>query len=164
MQVQNGWMHTDRHALSREACFVCEKCGHEEMVPSQLGHLEEPLVCENPTCREKWTMKMVHNRSTFHNKQIVKMQVDKTACHAPVACSSNLTSRSCVGEGNTRRREPLIPLWSVIQENPNAIPEGETPHNVTLLCYDPLVDVTKPGDRITVTGVAPQHLSNLPIG
>ncbi len=41
-----------------------------------------------------------------------------------------------------------------LQENPNAIPEGETPHNVTLLCYDPLVDVTKPGDRITVTGVA----------
>ena len=39
-----------------------------------------------------------------------------------------------------------------MQENPNAIPEGETPHNVTLLCYDPLVDVTKPGDRITVTG------------
>ena len=43
-----------------------------------------------------------------------------------------------------------------MQENPNAIPEGETPHNVTLLCYDPLVDVTKPGDRITVTGVLQQ--------
>ncbi len=39
------------------------------------------------------------------------------------------------------------------QENPNAIPEGETPHNVTLLCYDPLTDCTKPGDRITVTGI-----------
>ncbi|CAL5219531.1 g1382 [Coccomyxa viridis] len=100
----------------REACFVCEKCGHEEMVPSQLGHLEEPLLCGNQMCRAKWTMKMVHNRSTFHNKQIVKMQ-----------------------------------------ENPNAIPEGETPHNVTLLCYDPLVDVTKPGDRITVTGIYRAH-------
>ena len=61
--------------LCREACFVCEKCGHEEMVASQLGHLEEPLICGNQMCREKWTMKMVHNRSTFHNKQIVKMQV-----------------------------------------------------------------------------------------
>ena len=39
------------------------------------------------------------------------------------------------------------------QENPNAIPEGETPHNVTLLCYDPMTDATKPGDRITVTGI-----------
>ena len=54
---------------------MCEKCGHEEMVPSQMGHLEEPLLCGNAMCREKWTMKMVHNRSTFHNKQIVKMQV-----------------------------------------------------------------------------------------
>ena len=40
-----------------------------------------------------------------------------------------------------------------MQENPNAIPEGETPHNVTLLCYDPMTDATKPGDRITVTGI-----------
>ncbi len=54
---------------------MCEKCGHEEMVPSQLGHLEEPLICGNQMCRSKWSMKMVHNRSTFHNKQIVKMQV-----------------------------------------------------------------------------------------
>ncbi len=49
-----------------------------------------------------------------------------------------------------------------LQENPNAIPEGETPHNVTLLCYDPLVDVTKPGDRITVTGVTDIYPRNLP--
>lgn len=54
---------------------MCESCGHEEMVASQLGHLEEPLICGNQMCRNKWTMKMVHNRSTFHNKQIVKMQV-----------------------------------------------------------------------------------------
>ena len=61
---------------------MCEKCGHEEMVPSQLGHLEEPLLCGNQMCREKWTMKMVHNRSTFHNKQIVKMQVGQSSAPA----------------------------------------------------------------------------------
>ena len=44
-----------------------------------------------------------------------------------------------------------------MQENPNAIPEGETPHNVTLLCYDPMTDMTKPGDRITVTGIYKAH-------
>lgn len=43
------------------------------------------------------------------------------------------------------------------QENPNAIPEGETPHNVTLMCYDPMTDMTKPGDRITVTGIYKAH-------
>ena len=43
-------------------------------------------------------------------------------------------------------------LWCV-QENPNAIPEGETPHAVTLFTWDDLVDGAKPGDRITVTGI-----------
>ena len=40
-----------------------------------------------------------------------------------------------------------------MQETPDAIPEGETPHSVTLCTFDDLVDVTKPGDRIEVTGV-----------
>ena len=41
----------------------------------------------------------------------------------------------------------------VLQENPNAIPEGETPHAVTMLCFDEMVDTSKPGDRVTVTGI-----------
>ena len=40
-----------------------------------------------------------------------------------------------------------------MQENPNAIPEGETPHSVTMLCFDEMVDTAKPGDRVTVTGI-----------
>lgn len=40
-----------------------------------------------------------------------------------------------------------------LQENPNAIPEGETPHAVTMLCFDEMVDASKPGDRVTVTGI-----------
>ena len=71
-----------RDCWRREECFVCEKCGHEEMVVSQLGHLEEPLICGNQLCRERWTMKMVHNRSTFHNKQIVKMQARPLPAHS----------------------------------------------------------------------------------
>ena len=39
------------------------------------------------------------------------------------------------------------------QENPNAIPEGETPHAVSMFAFDSLLDVCKPGDRITVTGI-----------
>ena len=42
---------------------------------------------------------------------------------------------------------------SAVQENPNAIPEGETPHSVTMLCFDEMVDTAKPGDRVTVTGI-----------
>ncbi len=40
-----------------------------------------------------------------------------------------------------------------MQENPNAIPEGETPHSVTLFAHDHLVDMAKPGDRVTITGI-----------
>ncbi len=44
-------------------------------------------------------------------------------------------------------------LPCAVQENPNEIPEGETPHNVTMLCYDEMVDSAKPGDRVTITGI-----------
>lgn len=39
-----------------------------------------------------------------------------------------------------------------IQESPNLIPEGETPHTVTAFVYDALVDFVRPGDRITLVG------------
>lgn len=39
------------------------------------------------------------------------------------------------------------------QESPNDIPEGETPQGVTLYCFDNLVDVCRPGDRVTITGL-----------
>lgn len=40
-----------------------------------------------------------------------------------------------------------------LQESPENIPEGETPHTVALFAYDELVDVAKPGDRVEVTGI-----------
>jgi len=40
-----------------------------------------------------------------------------------------------------------------IQEAPELVPEGETPHNVMVCCYDDLVDQVRPGDRIEVTGI-----------
>jgi DNA replication licensing factor MCM4 len=42
---------------------------------------------------------------------------------------------------------------NVPQESPNDIPEGETPMGVTLYAYDTLVDVPRPGDRVTITGM-----------
>ena len=40
-----------------------------------------------------------------------------------------------------------------IQETPESIPEGETPHTVNVCAYDDLVDIAKPGDRVVVTGI-----------
>lgn len=40
-----------------------------------------------------------------------------------------------------------------LQETPDSVPDGQTPHSVSLCAYDELVDVCKAGDRIEVTGV-----------
>jgi DNA replication licensing factor MCM4 len=40
-----------------------------------------------------------------------------------------------------------------LQETPDAVPDGQTPHTVSLCAYDELVDSCKPGDRIRVTGI-----------
>ncbi|KAK6121483.1 hypothetical protein DH2020_044774 [Rehmannia glutinosa] len=40
-----------------------------------------------------------------------------------------------------------------LQETPDEIPEGGTPHTVSLLMHDRLVDAGKPGDRVEVTGI-----------
>lgn len=37
-----------------------------------------------------------------------------------------------------------------LQETPDEIPEGGTPHTVSLLVHDKLVDTGKPGDRVEV--------------
>lgn len=40
-----------------------------------------------------------------------------------------------------------------VQETPDAIPDGQTPHSISLCVYDALVDVARPGDRVEVTGI-----------
>lgn len=40
-----------------------------------------------------------------------------------------------------------------LQETPDSVPDGQTPHSVSLCSYDELVDVCKAGDRIEVTGI-----------
>jgi DNA replication licensing factor MCM4 len=40
-----------------------------------------------------------------------------------------------------------------LQETPDSVPDGQTPHTVVLCAYDDLVDVCKAGDRIECTGI-----------
>lgn len=40
-----------------------------------------------------------------------------------------------------------------LQESPDDMPAGETPHTVKLYAHDDLVDSVNPGDRITITGI-----------
>jgi DNA replicative helicase MCM subunit Mcm2 (Cdc46/Mcm family) len=53
--------------------FGCESCGTEKLVAAACGRLEEPQRCDQ--CNKSWTMKLLHNRCWFQNKQLIKMQV-----------------------------------------------------------------------------------------
>ena len=57
-------------------------------------------------------MQIVHNRSGFMDKQVIKLQ-----------------------------------------ETPDSVPAGQTPHSVTMCAYDDLVDLCKAGDRVEITGI-----------
>ena len=76
------------------------------------GKIAEPTMCPREVCKTPNSMQIVHNRSDFSDKQVIKLQ-----------------------------------------ETPDSVPDGQTPHSVSLCCYDELCDVAKAGDRVEVTGI-----------
>ena len=104
----------------------------------------------------------LHVQSFITSLQSVPAIASATACSNQAAqCSDThlcIASRSqCSISGNNhpeslRQTHQGVPR-RLAQENPNAIPEGETPHSVTMLCFEDMIDVAKPGDRVTVTGI-----------
>lgn len=53
--------------------FRCERCATEHYVAHEGGRVAEPEKCSG--CAAKWACTLIHNMSTFTNKQMVKMQV-----------------------------------------------------------------------------------------
>lgn len=94
----------------REAFFRCYVCQNTKTVEIDRGRIAEPAVC--PSCQTLHSMALIHNRSLFTDKQMVKLQ-----------------------------------------ESPDDMPPGQTPHTVVLYVHHDLVDSVQPGDRVTVTGV-----------
>jgi DNA replication licensing factor MCM4 len=94
----------------KQAFHRCAMCGQGVTTSIDRGVVNTPASCTS--CRIANTMELIHNRCTFTDKQLVKLQ-----------------------------------------ETPDAIPDGDTPHTVQLVAYDKLVDVARPGDRVEVTGV-----------
>ncbi|KAG8898440.1 hypothetical protein FRB99_007434, partial [Tulasnella sp. 403] len=92
--------------------FRCLTCSHTMQVEIDRGRIAEPERCPRDVCNSVGTMTLIHNRSDFADRQIVRLQ-----------------------------------------ETPDAVPDGQTPHTVSLGVYDELVDVSKPGDRLTITGI-----------
>jgi len=81
----------------------------------------------------------------------VDVTIDRNKIEEPDACDNCNTKASMqiIHNRCLFSDKQLIRL----QETPDEIPEGETPHNVSLFAYDELVDSLRPGDRIEVTGV-----------
>lgn len=96
----------------KDAFFRCSVCHHTVKVDIDRGKIAEPTRCPREVCSSNNSMQIVHNRSGFADKQVVKLQ-----------------------------------------ETPDSVPDGQTPHSVSLCAYDELVDVCKAGDRVEITGI-----------
>ncbi|WWC72768.1 uncharacterized protein I206_106732 [Kwoniella pini CBS 10737] len=94
------------------AFFRCMVCQHTVQADIDRGKINEPERCPRDVCSLKGTMSLIHNRSEFTDKQVIRLQ-----------------------------------------ETPDAVPDGQTPHTVSLCVYDELVDLVKPGDRVIITGI-----------
>ncbi|OKL55618.1 DNA replication licensing factor mcm4 [Talaromyces atroroseus] len=83
----------------------------------------------------------------------VRIDIDRGKIMEPTACpraqckspnSMQLIHNRCVFAD-----KQVIKL----QETPDSVPDGQTPHSVSLCAYDELVDICKAGDRVEVTGI-----------
>ncbi|KAJ2232955.1 MCM DNA helicase complex subunit [Coemansia sp. RSA 485] len=94
------------------AFFRCVQCEWTTTVGLDRGVISEPAQCGNTACLQRDSVELVHNRSSFEDKQLARLQ-----------------------------------------ETPEVIPDGQTPHTVTMTLHDELVDAARPGDRLEITGV-----------
>ncbi|KAE9419253.1 hypothetical protein Angca_004831 [Angiostrongylus cantonensis] len=90
--------------------FQCSVCKFSVESEVDRGRIEEPTTCSN--CSNTMCFQLIHNRSIFLDKQIIKLQ-----------------------------------------ESPDDMPSGQTPHSVTVYAHGHLVESVQPGDRVTLTGI-----------
>ena len=96
----------------KDAFFQCSVCGHTTIAEIYRGRIAEPTECPREMCKSRNSMQIVHNRSGFADKQVIKLQ-----------------------------------------ETPDNVPDGQTPHSVSICAFNELVDFCKAGDRIEITGI-----------
>jgi len=83
----------------------------------------------------------------------VQVEIDRGKIEEPAKCPRDV----CASVGTMtlvhNRCEFADRQVIRLQETPDAVPDGQTPHTVSLSVYDELVDVSKPGDRVVVSGI-----------
>jgi len=62
----------------REAFFKCIVCAYVTSVEIERGRIAEPTLCTN--CNTNHCFSLIHNRSQFTDKQMVKLQESPGEC------------------------------------------------------------------------------------
>lgn len=83
----------------------------------------------------------------------VQVEIDRGKIEEPARCSREVCGQLGTMTLIHNRCEFADRQVIRLQETPDAVPDGQTPHTVSLSVYDELVDVAKPGDRLVITGV-----------
>ena len=63
---------THTHTHTHTAFFCCYVCKDTKTVEIDRGRIAEPAVC--PHCQSLHSMALIHNRSLFTDKQMIKLQ------------------------------------------------------------------------------------------
>ena len=54
--------------------FRCSVCEQTMQVENDRGRIKEPSICPRDACKAKNSMRLVHNRCEFSNKQVYRLQ------------------------------------------------------------------------------------------
>ncbi|KAJ2081415.1 MCM DNA helicase complex subunit [Coemansia sp. RSA 988] len=81
------------------------------------------------------------------------VEIDKGVINEPRQCGNPACLQKDVIELVHNRSIFEDKQLSRLQETPEVIPDGQTPHTVTIVTHQELVDVGKPGDRVEITGI-----------
>merc|ERR1719384_639522 len=79
------------------------------------------------------------------------VEVEKGRIQEPTLCTNCNTNHSFTMVHNRChfKDKQMVKL----QESPDDMPPGQTPHTVIIYAHDDLVDAVQPGDRVAVTGI-----------
>ncbi|KAJ7381699.1 DNA replication licensing factor, mcm4 component, partial [Desmophyllum pertusum] len=81
----------------------------------------------------------------------VTVEIDRGRISEPALCRNCNTNHSMVLIHN--RSQYTDKQITKLQESPDDMPPGQTPHTIMLFSHNDLVDAVQPGDRVTVTGI-----------
>lgn len=83
----------------------------------------------------------------------VTIEIDRGVIHEPTKCPRPACRQNNTMQIIHNRCEFANKQVVRLQETPDVVPDGQTPHSVNLCMYDELVDLCRAGDRVEVCGI-----------